>query len=615
MCGINGIFAWSGEAPPVDRDELIRTRDHMAPRGPDGEGLWTGEGGRIGLGHRRLAIIELSAAGAQPMASIDGRLMLTFNGEIYNYRALRAELIAQGVTFASHSDSEVILALYAREGAAMLPRLRGMFALAIWDLERRELFVARDALGIKPLYYSNRAGTFRFASQVKALAAGGAIPTAIEPAALTGFYLWGSVPEPWTILADVFALPAGSSMAIGANGAAAPVPFHSVSAVYREAEAASAAGGAVPDLAAALLDSARHHLEADVPVGCFLSAGVDSGALLGLMRDTGARDVPTVTLGFDEFAGAHDDEAGLAAQVAAHYGMPHRVRRVSEAEFAEDLPRILAAMDQPTIDGVNSWFVSKAAREMGLKVAVSGLGGDELFGGYPAFRDLPAWTRRFAMARPFGALARQLLSGIGPERLGLNPKAAGMLEHGGSWTGAYLLRRGVFMPWELPELLDRDLVRTGLDRLGPGFGAERAFEGGEPASDFGKVATLEAALYMRNQLLRDTDWASMAHSLEVRVPLVDPVLMAATARAMTAPGARLGKAPLAAAPALPLPGAILHRAKTGFSTPVGRWAQKLMGDAPLPAIAAGPRSPWARRWTCHVAASLGGGPLVASAAA
>ncbi|MEI9852624.1 MAG: asparagine synthase (glutamine-hydrolyzing) [Sphingomonas sp.] len=614
MCGINGIFARAGSTPAVDPEELARTRDHMAARGPDGAGLWLSPDRRIGFGHRRLAIIDLSDAGAQPMASADGRLTLVFNGEIYNYRALRAELEREGAIFASHSDSEVILHLYARRGAAMVRELRGMFALAIWDAAAGELFLARDPLGIKPLYYHDDGRALRFASQVKALVAGGAVPAEIEPAGLAGFYLWGSVPEPWTIHRDVFALPAGHTMLADASGVRPPQRYHSVAETYARAEheAADPAG-----LAAALLDSTAHHLVADVAVGCFLSAGVDSGALLGLMRDAGANAVQTVTLGFEEFQGRHDDESGLAAVVARHYGMPHRLRTVSQAEFRDDLPRILEAMDQPTIDGVNSWFVSKAARELGLKVAVSGLGGDELFGGYPSFHDLPSWTSKFAHARPIGTLARQLLSGFGAERLGLSPKAAGMLEHGGSWTGAYLLRRGLFMPWELPDLIGRDLARAGIERLGEGHGAARAFADAEPASAFGKVATLETALYMRNQLLRDTDWASMAHSLEVRVPLVDPVLLAHTARAMTGAGAETGKGALARAPSKPLPDAILHRRKTGFSTPVGRWAVAMVDAGSAPALVAGARTPWARRWAWHVGAraGLGAGSPPARAAA
>lgn len=583
----------------------------MATRGPDGTGEWFSSDFRVGLGHRRLAIIDLSDGGLQPMPSIDGRLMLVFNGEIYNYRALRLELEGAGVRFVSQSDSEVILQLYAREGAAMVTKLRGMFAIALWDAEKREMLFARDPMGIKPLYWHNDGRTLRFASQVKALIAGGSIPGGIEPAAITGFYLWGSVPEPWTIRESVFALPPGHTMRVNADGVEAPRRFHSVAAAWRAAEQD---GRTIHDeeIAAALRDSVAHHLVADVPVGCFLSAGVDSGALLGLMRDVGASSVQTVTLGFQEFKGRRDDEVVLAAQTARQYGMPHKVRLVTESEFQEDLPKILHAMDQPSIDGINSWFVSKAASELGLKVAVSGLGGDELFGGYPSFRDLPAWTHYFAKTSGIGALLRILLSRLNLNRLGLNPKAAGMLEYGGSWTGAYLLRRGLFMPWELPDLINRDQLRDGLERLGPGFGAERAFDV-EPATPFGKVATLETTLYMRNQLLRDTDWASMAHSLEVRLPLVDSALLSAIAPATA--GIDFDKRLLARAPRDPLPGALANRVKTGFATPVGDWAKVPASSNRAADAFAGARAPWARRWALHVAQQAAPGLTTESLAA
>ena len=208
----------------------------------------------------------------------------------------------------------------------------------------------------------------------------------------------------------------------------------------------------------ALLDSVRHHLVADVPVGAFLSSGIDSGALVGLMRDAGAQDIQTVTLAFEEFRGRHEDEAPRAAEVANRYGTRHTTRYVTEQEFHSDLPRILDAMDQPTIDGLNTWFVSKAARELGLKVAISGLGGDELFGGYPSFQDVPLWVRVLAVPGGIpllGGLARKIMTSLGPFSRIANPKAAGLLEYGGTYAGAYLLRRGLFMPWELEAVIGR----------------------------------------------------------------------------------------------------------------------------------------------------------------
>lgn len=601
MCGINGIFAYRDGADRVSPEELIRTRDHMRCRGPDGEGAWISSDGRIGLGHRRLSIIDLSEAGAQPMTAEAGALVVAFNGEIYNYQDLRRELEARGRVFRSHSDTEVLLHLYAEKGEGMLRDLRGMFAFAIHDAARGRLFLARDPYGIKPLYYADDARTFRFASQVKALQAGGAISRELEPAAQVGFQLWGSVPEPWTIYRDLRALPAGCSMTVDREGVSEPRPYHSIADVYRRAQEAASRPMTRPEMLdemrAALRDSVSRHLIADVPVGAFLSAGIDSGALVGLMRDVGQNDIETVTLSFSEFAGTEHDEAPLAAEAARHYGARHTIRTVTEGEFLDDLPRILDAMDQPTVDGLNTWFVAKAARELGLKVAVSGVGGDELFGGYPSFRDIPRWNRFLAVPSriPFAGVAARRVLGLS-RRLRDNPKAAGLLELGGSLPGAFLLRRGIYMPWELDKVLGRELAREGLARLRPLEEVERRIQA--VPGVFGKIATLESSLYMRNQLLRDTDWASMAHSLEIRTPLVDSVLLERLAPLVVRDdGPR--KPDLAAAPSKPLPDVLSRRPKTGFSTPIAKWLLQQMPEAGGRASARA----WARDWSRHVAAS------------
>ena len=595
MCGVNGIYAFHYAAEPIDAAELIRTRDHMTARGPDGCGAWIASDRRIALAHRRLAIIELSDAGAQPMASADGALVVSFNGEIYNYKSLRAELETTGAVFTTGSDTEVLLHLYAARGERMVEELRGMFAFALWDGRARTLLLARDPYGIKPLYYSDDGWTCRFASQVKALQAGGAISREPDPAGAVGFYLFGSVVEPFTMVRAIRAVPAGATVRIDGAGAGAPRAYHSIAHCY---SASAAAPCDADSVIAALRDSMRAHLVSDVPVGAFLSSGVDSGALVGLMRDAGAQAIKTVTIGFAEFQGRPEDETRQAAAVAALYGAQHTTRIVTRAEFEADLPRIAAAMDQPSIDGVNTWFVSKAARELGLKVAISGLGGDELFGGYPSFRDVPAWVRRFNLPSrvPYLGAALRRLGARTAARLGANPKAAGLVEYGGTYPGAYLLRRGLYMPWELGAVLDRDVIRDGLRRLAPLAALGRALEP-DPGDAFARVATLEAVQYMRNQLLRDTDWASMAHSLEVRTPLVDSALLAVAARARAAI-LREGKHILARAPSTPLPDAVVNHAKTGFVTPVAAWIGAAATKCGKPAAAP---EPWARAWSRVVA--------------
>jgi asparagine synthase (glutamine-hydrolysing) len=349
---------------------------------------------------------------------------------------------------------------------------------------------------------------------------------------------------------------------------------------------------------AAVRSSVRAHLVADVPVGVFLSAGIDSGAIAALAAESSAETTRGLTITFDEFAGGADDESPLAAEVARTYGVEHTRRVVTRAEFERDVPKIWDAMDQPTIDGINTWFVSKGARELGLKVALSGLGGDELWGGYPSFRDVPRWTRWTWLPSRMPGLGRALRSLAAPilRRSRWSPKIAGVVELGGDVSGAYLLRRGLFMPWELPALLDRDALEEGLARLRPLEYIGEHLDP-DPGTDFGRVATLESALYMRNQLLRDTDWASMAHSLEVRTPLVDSVLLHEVARFTVRRGEPNSKALLARAPRTPLPRAISERRKTGFTTPIAAWLldnRELDAWRSVPSLAR-PGCHWSRR--------------------
>ncbi|MCC6134842.1 MAG: asparagine synthase (glutamine-hydrolyzing) [Gammaproteobacteria bacterium] len=599
MCGIAGIYHFD-RAPAEYGVKAMTAR--MVARGPDAEGLWSGEG--VVLGHRRLAILDLDARSNQPMVSSCGRYVIVFNGEIYNFRALRRDLEADGATFRTTSDTEVLLALYARDGERMLPKLRGMFAFAIWDTTARELFLARDPYGIKPLYYAQTPQGFIFASQVKALLASGWVSQELEPAGLAGFYLWGSVPEPWTLYRDVFALPAGHWLKARAGVMAAPVCWHDIRAHWQGASSPSPqpspANGSgsqpLPErVREAMRDSVRAHLVADVPVSVFLSGGIDSGTVAGLAAELGAQ-VEGITIGFEEFAGRHDDETPVAQAIAAHYGLRHHVRHVTRAEFEQDLPRILDAMDQPSVDGVNTWFASKAAAERGYKVVLSGVGGDELFCGYPSFRQIP---RMAALGRAVAAIpgVRSLLSApcAWLARYRSQPKFTAIPEWMDSLEGGYFLRRSLFLPAELPALMGEEPAREGLERLGgtpPGMTPAQARDGAAA------VGLLESVHYLRNQLLRDSDWASMGHSLELRTPLVDAKVLEALGLWVTGFAGGAGKAMLARSPAKPLPDAVINRPKTGFGLPMAAWLAQAADQSawsPLPLLAA-PGTPWARRW-------------------
>ncbi len=572
MCGIAAIFSYHVDASRVDQEELTRIRERMCPRGSDGTGIWMSARGTIGLAHRRLSIIDLSDSASQPMQIHNGRYRIVFNGEIYNYQVLRQELEGGGCKFQSTSDTEVLLHLYAKRGADMVHVLRGMFSFAIWDENKHGLFLARDHFGIKPLYLHDDGKTFRCASQVKALLAGSGIKQEIEPAGHVGFFLWGSVPEPFTLYRDIFALPAGHTLWVDENGPRAPQRFFDVAD-----ELACAADQPPPTrpiqevMADTLRDSMHHHLIADVPVGVFLSSGVDSGTLTALASEQ-TPHINAITLGFAEYAGSEQDETPLARGFAERYGCNHHIEQITRRDFEQELPRILSAMDQPTTDGVNTYFVARAAANAGLKVALSGVGGDELLGGYPGFSQIPKLVKlaRIPATLPGFGKGFRLLSAPLLKHM-ISPKYAGIFEYGGSYGGAYLLRRGLFMPWELPGILDHDLIREGWETLQPMIRMDD--EVAALPTLHAKISTLELTHYMRNTLLRDSDWAGMAHSLEIRTPLVDIGLFRALVPYMVREGNLPSKQDMAQTPIYPLPDEIINRKKTGDSIPVQAWIE------------------------------------------
>lgn len=566
MCGFVSAFTGSLALGPAVRGALQR----MHRRGPDGEGWWQEHGAY--LGHRRLAILDLDVRAAQPMLSACGRYVVVFNGEIYNFRALRAGLRAGGVAFRTTSDTEVLAALFAAEGPAMLPKLYGMFAFVIWDRVTRRAFAARDPYGIKPLYVATIADGVMLASQVKALLASGVVSREPDARGQAGFWLLGSVPEPHTWYRDIKAIPSGHYAWIEGGGMPEVVRWSDIGRVWREAPAAALPDSVVRGrVRAALRESVGRHLVADVPVGVFLSGGIDSGALAGLMVDSGARNVEGVTIAYDEFDGSHQDEAPVAAAIAAHYGIRHHVRRVTCDEFLADLPRITDAMDQPSIDGINTWYAGKAVAERGLKVVVSGVGGDELFQGYESVAQLSRLvdTWQILSRIPGMRLAGRLAGGLQAKRSG-----KGRWRHASEWArtlgGAWWLRRSLFAPEDLADLMGEELAAEALC----GFEAAQwvqAMSGVLASDNRLALGQIESTTYLRNQLLRDSDWASMDHGVELRTPLVDAHLLESLQPVLSSFCRHPGKRLLATAPERPLPREIAERRKTGFGIPVGRW--------------------------------------------
>ena len=534
MCGIAGFLGPPDRPVPLLEAAFLAAQRH---RGPDEQGRlsFRSRDGVLGqLVSTRLAIVDLSADGSQPMRSADGRLSLCFNGEIYNHQALRRELQAKGAQFHGHSDTEVILVGYARLGDRLWPRLRGMYALALWDADLDELRLLRDPMGQKPLYICSDGQTLLpfgkntpqevprlcFASEVRTLLQAQAVPRRIDPAALTGFLTWGSVPEPHSVVAGVQPLPPGQLVRVRPRlhhqdarlQILPPQPIEPPSPVdLRLATDPRGSSDRIAMLREALADTVRCHLQGDVPVGILLSGGVDSTSLAAWARATAPQqDLLAFTLATG--LPGSDDEVAQARATAKALRLGHHVADVRSLSTIDRMGRWLAAMDQPSVDGGNTFLICEQVHQHGCKVALSGAGGDELFLGY-------GLHRRFAAAwAALSSLPRAL-----------HPPAAEDLV--AAWL--YQRQRRLFAPWALAGLLAPGLGDSSVPQpiwqatwiTGPIPSSVDDGAGGEGrAAGLLRVQALELQNYLRNTLLRDGDVLSMAHSVELRVPLCDPWL-------------------------------------------------------------------------------------------
>jgi len=561
MCGIAGLARSEGLAPD-DVEVVERMTASQFHRGPDAGGIYCDT--RVALGHRRLSIIDLSTLGSQPISNEDCSVRLTYNGEIYNHRELRSELLARGHRFRSNTDTETIVHGYEEWGIeGILERLRGMFAFALYD-SRRGLILARDRMGIKPLYYFASKGAILFASEVKALLASGSIANATDSGALAGFLMTGSVPSPLTIVQNVRCLPAGHYLDWKA-GAIQLRKYWDLRFDPTDSSSDPAAG-----LRDELQDTVTRHLISDVPLGVFLSGGVDSAALVALASRAQSSELRTLTVVFHE---KELSEAGAARKIAQHFGTRHQEVLVTERDFHRDLPKLFAAMDQPTNDGVNTYYVSKAAREAGLKVVLSGLGGDEVFWGYRHYRTL---SRALPWLRRCPAPARKMLTGSASLVGRIRGKEAwsrlGYLSAKSSSKETYLSMRGFFAPAQVQRLL-------GIGRKEMDIAAADSFDL-TPLSGLNGFNYVEMKRYMHDQLLRDTDTFSMAHSIEARVPFLDHRIVEYAARVRPALKFANGvnKPLLVHAVDDPLLLEAGARRKQGFSFPMDRWMKRYAGE-------------------------------------
>jgi asparagine synthase (glutamine-hydrolysing) len=590
MCGIAGIV---GEVSPANRAALGRMHRAMSHRGPDGEGTWESppdaRGRGVLLAHRRLAILDLSPAGAQPMTDpVTGQVMV-FNGEIYSYLELRDRLQAEGQRFESSGDSQVMLRALGLHGADALRWLRGMFAFARWDPRSRRLLLARDPLGIKPLYLvrpqdPDGAGwSLAFASEVRSLLASGLIGTPrLDPAAVASMVWNGFVVGPGTAVAGVDMLWPGRAIEIDSRGAEVwaqdfwRVPGQQPPADMDEAR-----------LAERVEESVRLHLASDVPLAVFLSGGIDSSAVANLAKRVSRTPVHTFTLAFEE---QELNEGPVARRIAEAIGTEHREIVLTEGGFLGQLEKALDSIDQPTFDAINAYCLSRAIRDAGFTVALAGTGGDELFGGYSSFRDLPLlhrfgrttrWLPR-RMLRAGASLATASLRNGGP---GVSPqtrwaKLPAMIERGDDLRALYQLAYALFLPGFQRELLAPGIAGAMEGGL-PLPMQQRLAEETRGRSDLSAISVMEQRIFLGERLLRDNDVASMAASLEQRVPLVDQVVFEAADHLPDSlryqPVRR--KAILRRIGLRGLDPAVFERPKSGFVLPFDRWIRRGLRDS------------------------------------
>lgn len=583
MCGIAGILGRLGDA---NRAALARMSAAMVHRGPDAHGVWESRADAGGWGallaHRRLSILDLSPSGAQPMVDPVTEDVIAFNGEIYNYRTLRDRLEGEGARFESTGDTAVLLRALGLHGRDAIPWLRGMFAFAFWDTDRRQLVLARDPLGIKPLYVMrssdpSQGWSMAFASEVRALLASGLLATPrLDPQAVASVAWNGFVVGPRTAVAGVELLAPGRTLSFQGRGE---------DVVSKDYWTIPPRGEEPMDeerLGEVLLEDVRLHLASDVPLAVFLSGGIDSSAVANLARRAAQAPVHTFTLAFEE---QELNEGPAARRIAAAIGTDHTEVVLTEGRFLEHLDAALDSIDQPTFDGVNAYYLSRAIRDAGFTVALAGTGGDELFGGYSSFRELPllqAWNRRFRWA-PTGLLVAAATLATSPLRRkgGAIPpqtrwaKLPHMIARRDDLQALYQFAYALFLPEFQRELVGLPLADALVDGL-PREMHERLAEETRALSPLSAIGVMEQRLFLGERLLRDNDVASMAASIEQRVPLVDQVLFESVNRLPDAsrfePIGR--KALLRRIGLRGIDPALFERPKSGFVLPFDRWIRR-----------------------------------------
>jgi asparagine synthase (glutamine-hydrolysing) len=601
MCGIAGILTNNSQVDIEKYVQLMQTA--INHRGPDDRGIYLSGDRTVALAHTRLAILDLSENGHQPMHIDNQRYWITFNGEIYNFQELRALLKNEGETFFSHTDTEVILKLYAKYGEECLNLMRGMFAFAIWDDLKKECFIARDPLGIKPLYYSYQNSTLIFASEIRSILSTGLIPKQLSPMGLYSYLTNGSISEPCTIIEGIQSLEAGCWLKWKA-GNIQKHKYWEINFPSQDNNSVLTRGDAILKTRNALFDSVKHHFISDVPVGVFLSGGIDSTAIVAIAKQLENNDLRTYSIVFNE---EQWNEGPIARQVSKDFGTLHTEYLLTADVGKKLLPEYWSTLDQPTIDGLNTFCVSQIAHQHGMKVVLSGLGSDEIFGGYGTFQKVPSIVQQRQAFSFFDVISK--ITGRRMEKLYRSPKyrrLGAFLSKDNSIKNSYGLARGVFSDWEATQLVQFYLGKDMGDRLQheiTNFSAIDSYSSLSFPTPEDEVSYLELSRYMRNQLLRDSDVMSMKWGLELRVPFVDSHLFKEVSQIPASQ--RLQRSKHLLTSAIPeIPEYITNRSKRGFTFPFEKWMSEDWGDytmdVKVPSHIPLTSKQWYRRWSLVV---------------
>ena len=567
MCGFIASFGLQ-----VKKSNFSKSLQHLKRRGPDSEGVWFE--GKTFLASRRLAIFDLNKRSDQPLQSLCSRYQIIFNGSIYNFKSLRNYLINKKISLKTNSDTEVILELYVLEGPKMIHKLKGMFAFIIWDNKKKEAFVTRDPYGIKPLYIGKNSRGLVVSSQVKSILLTNLISKERDLKAHYAFWKFGYVIEPRTWFRDIKALKPGNYIKIKNGKIIQEKRWYNLNKNWLEADKKK------PKvlkyeykrfIKKSLIESINRHLVSDVPAGIFLSSGVDSTLVASVVSSKSKKKITAITVVFEDFKNSDYDETLEAKKIAKKLGLKHHIFKVTKKDFIKDLPKILDAMDQPSMDGINTWYASKAAAKLKLKVVFSGIGGDEIFFGYNHFKSIPVIFNLNKIVRRIPFITKLL---------NLIVKILGLITKDKRWDYVFKNSNSIFKLWLLKRTIrtDRDLISNNIitNSLPLIFSKKfiKKFEKYKFNNSKIKISKIETIYYLRNQLLRDSDWASMYHGIELRTPLVDVSLLENLSKVMQFYSEEKNKNFLKSFFKEKFTQNKIFSKKVGFQTPVTKWIKK-----------------------------------------